>query len=1197
MHDRQRLYFIGSITVVALLALIAAYAIGVARGRRLADLALAGTQAAGQARVVATFTHTPTPTLPATATPIPTPTNTFTPSPTATPTPPPANTAEWAQRFVDTALVGLTAIAGIDFTPERAQAALQYATQEQRLFWVPVSYQELAREPWAALVTPRTPDGLVLPVLFWRTGDNQIQSQLLATELAADGATPDYRALGDGLLQGRWQADSQGRGHILLIERPGEQPLLAAYVLSQPQLGAPFQVTWRSAQEPLWSIQAQGSEVSLLEQPDLALPVLEISSPLPPTGALRQQLKTVDRFIEQPPFAQQWALTRWAPALTDGAISGYRLERAALRASPLTALDQLLALTQQGDANDSTLYATRFDLLQELDELGLNRPARWLALYLDNANQPLLGNTITPRLRIFDNADRQRTFDLFFEQDDGGFYRLATISAAEPYQTDLITPAPPLPTATSTPRQSVAAATTTNRRITPAATVSSTVPISDLLAAATDSAGQSNLILVPTNTPTDTPTGTGTPTPTPTITPTPLPTNTPLPTDTPTPTNTATPTDTPTATNTPLPIPQIAPETVAPLTGVMFLQEPARLRGGPSTEAIVLASVDNAVPVDVFGVTETGEWLLVRVSQTMEGATGLLGWIFRDLVYIEGDLSVVPLYRVDGTSLTPQPPTPTSPPTETPTPGEPTATETPTPFLTPVISQPAVEPAAGSAAAPAPEAGEQLVTVGGEAIPAVPLQPIPVTLADGRTMTLQAENATVQLWAGLLAQPEAGWVAASAELLWAGAQAYIRAQPLADDPNSLVATTVRIVAAPALERSALLDYPQLPEALTSNTAMALIGSRSEPGVYLMARNGDVQQLWGAEDDAVWISGDETAGMLLHAPDLPSGLNSFSWVRTDGTGVQIFAQPFYRIRGVAGDIYGGLWWIETPQATLDQWQLWHYDASRGQIARRAQATGTLFSLSSRIVSPSLTPTLLMAQPELAGPDNAVVGVNLLVDSLDYATQALYTGVFRFSLRLTPDGRGEVPDPPQLLLAPEDYRGPLLISPDRGRLAYFYYDPEQPSLTSGSLRPANSVRLFTLEGRGANTFRPVYASENALEFLAPNFAWQGNDRLFLMRSRFAAGGALGLDRFGAVAVQLPPPGSQSAGEIQIQSYLLTEKQQLRDFAACRDGENVLLIIQDPDGNLQLARWDGVNAPEPMYALPDNLSRVFLCWQGRT
>jgi hypothetical protein len=514
-----------------------------------------------------------------------------------------------------------------------------------------------------------------------------------------------------------------------------------------------------------------------------------------------------------------------------------------------------------------------------------------------------------------------------------------------------------------------------------------------------------------------------------------------------------------------------------------------------------------------------------------------------------------------------------------------------------VLSQPAAEPAGGSAAAPAPEAGEQLITVGGEAIPAAPLQPIPVTLADGRVVALQVENATVQLWAGLLAQPEAGWVTASAELLWAGAQAYVRAQPTVNDPNTLVATTVRIVAAPVLERSALLSYPLLPQTLGNDAAMALIGSRSEQGVYLMMRNGDVQQLWGLEDDAVWISGDETAGMLLSAPDLPTGINSFSWVRTDGTGVQIFAQPFYRLRGVAGDIYGGLWWIETPQATLDQWQIWHYDASRGQIVRRGQANGRLFSASSRIINPALAPELLMAQPELAGPDNNVVGVSLLLDSLDQTTQALYTGVFRLYLRLTPDGRGEAPDPPQLLLAPEDYRGPLLISPDRGRLSYFYYDAEQPSLTAGSLRPANSVRLFTLEGRGANTIRPVYASENAREFLAPNLTWQGNDRLFLMRSRFAAGGALGLDRFGAVAVQLPPPGSQSAGEIQVQSYLLTEKQQLRDFAACRDGENVLLITQDADGNLQLARWDGVNPPVPMFALPENLSRVFVCWNGRT
>jgi hypothetical protein len=387
----------------------------------------------------------------------------------------------------------------------------------------------------------------------------------------------------------------------------------------------------------------------------------------------------------------------------------------------------------------------------------------------------------------------------------------------------------------------------------------------------------------------------------------------------------------------------------------------------------------------------------------------------------------------------------------------------------------------------------------------------------------------------------------------------------------------------------------LADVVNRNVALALLGSREESGVYLLEDGGTVQQLWGNEQNAAWVSGDESAGMVINGSDLPTGSNSFSWVRNDGTGVQILAQPFYRIRGVAGDTIGGLWWIETPQAAVDQWQLWHYDPVHGQIVRRLQAAGKLFSASSRIVNASLAPVLLMAQPELNGPDNAITGATLLLDSLDTATQALYMGIFRLTLRVTADGRGEVVDAPQLLLAPEDYRGPLLISPDRGRLSYFYYDAEHPSLTSGTLHPVNTIRLFTLEGRAANTIRTVYASETAFEFLAPNLTWQGNDRLYLMRSRFAVGGAIGLDRFGVVAVQLPPPGNQSAGEIAVQNYLLTEQKQLRDFAACRDGQHALLIIQDAAGHLELARWDGVNPPQPLFGLPNNLSRVFLCWQA--
>ncbi|MDQ3248667.1 MAG: hypothetical protein M3Q45_05600, partial [Chloroflexota bacterium] len=238
-------------------------------------------------------------------------------------------------------------------------------------------------------------------------------------------------------------------------------------------------------------------------------------------------------------------------------------------------------------------------------------------------------------------------------------------------------------------------------------------------------------------------------------------------------------------------------------------------------------------------------------------------------------------------------------------------------------------------------------------------------------------------------------------------------------------------------------------------------------------------------------------------------------------------------------------------------------------------------------------LLAARPDLTQTDGSLV--TLLLDTLDNATQEPYKGVFRLTVQSSGDGAGQVVDAPQLLLAPEDYRGPLQVSPDRGRLAYFYYNSEQPSLTVGQLRPPNSVRLLTLEGAGANTIRTVYQTETPFEFLAPNLAWQANDRLYLARSRFAEGQVFGLDRFGVVAVQLPAPGSQSAGQILASQYELPNQQKLRDFAACRSGESALMVIETADGTLQLARWDHAGTPRPLFGLTPILTRTFICWRA--
>lgn len=1189
MQDRQRLLLLGGIAAIALAALSIAYVVGVANGRRIAANAFLTVEANNLIHVVATFTETPTASATPTDTPTSTPTPTFTPTPTPTETPLPASLQEWSERFRQLATDALNAVSEGEFTPDRAQAVVQRMAQEQLLHFVPVSYYELNPAPWAAVAIPRTPQGEALPVLFWREANdsNRIHSQALPSRPADNNQSPTGTLLLAGIDQGLLRFDEQGRGHLLLIERAGSEPLLQVHLFRQAQAVGEYELTWQSAHDPLWAVQAAGSEISLAEQEGRLLPNLDISAPLPASGALRVEVGTRGLFVEQPPFARQWALTSWAPSYANeiaeapGApITGYRLINAALRTTPLTALEQLLDMVRSGNVNEVTLYASRFDLYDQAAALGLGEPARWMALYLNEENQPLLGNAISPRLRFFDNANRSRTYDAFFEQDETGFYRVAALNPVDAFQTDLVTPAPPLPTRVPTPTAPPAGA---------AAVLEVSPIITDILAAATSSSTDDGLILLASNTPTETPTETPLPTGTPTITETPTPSATPTETATPTATDTGTPTETPTATNTPLPIPPIPGDAVAPLSGTTLLSEPARLRGGPGTDAIVLTSVDNAVRVEIFGITQSGQWLLVRVSQTVDGATGVLGWIFRDLVFIEGDPQLLPTFVDDGLPLTPYPPTPTF------TPGEPTVTETPTPLNTPVLSQPAEQSLAASGNPPEPVAGEQRITIAGEQIPAQPLSDIAATTADGRAISIRVASASVQIWSGLFGSERADWLDAPGELLWPGTTIDVAVDPAQVGSELWEPTRVRIVGRPAQTRSELLNFPLLADTLNRQAALALLGSQSEQGIYLLDQNGTVQQLWGLENQVIWAAGvAEQPGLLLREPDTAVGPNSFSWVRSDGTGIQIWTQPFYRLGSMISDAYDGLWWIEIPQVAVEQWQLWHFDALAGQIALRFQGDGTLLRASGQATGaqPRLLPILLLAQPDQPG---AATEVALLADTVDVLRQTPYTGLFRIHLRLHEAGLGELAAPPQPLLPVDSYRGPLQISPDHTRLAFSVYDPDQPSLTSAALRPANTIRLLTLEGRGANTSRTVYTTTDRFEFLAPQLAWQGTERLMLIRSRFAAGDELALDQFGVATLQLPPVGNPGADVSLAGQTLLSEQKRLIDLAACRDHQSALAIVADANGQLELDRWDGNNPLEPRFGLPPNLTRVFLCWRS--
>lgn len=1167
--DDKRLYYLAGAVAVLVLLLVGTYAAGLSRGR-VALEELASSLTATRAGIILVPTDTPAPTLSPTPTETPTetltptptesptptetptvtetPAPTLTPTPTSTPTPLPASVEEWGGRFEALALEALNAL-GADFTPARAESALRGMAQEQLLRYVPASYALLSDEPWAALAVPRTPEGEALPYLFWQEPNdaNRVRSQLLLDLFDAGpdtgpGAGRDYTRLLPGLSHGVLAGDAQGRFHALLVENPSG-PLLTAWLLAQPQPAAPFELVWRSDEDPQWAVQAANSRVRLEQGEGAVLPDLVVDAPLDPASSLRSQINAPAVFLEQAPFARQWATTRWTP-VADGPtapVSGYRLARAELRASPITALARFIAGLQSGEVSNAAEHSTRIDLLQQAFDAGLGRPALWLAFYLDGDGAPLLGDAESSRIRFFDNADRSRTFDAVLEQDPTGVWKVASVSPAEPYAAqDLVTPAPPLP--------------------------------ADALAAATPVAEAAAAILVATATPTPTSTPTAgailalPATPTPTVTAT----------ESPTPPPTEPPTETPTPTETPLPIPAIPPEAAAPLTGVTFVFEPARLRGAPSRDAVVLASVGNELPVEVFGVTEAGDWYLVRIPQM----NNTVGWIFRDLVVLNGDPAAAERYRADGTPLTPQPPT------ATPTPGPPTETPTPTPQLTPAIGDLQAGPAGGSAP-PAPLPDEQTFTMSGPQMPADPRSAIPVLAADGRTLLLDVRSAEVSIWGGLLGPDVTGWLPAPGELLWPGSQVYAVAAPSPSDARLLVAERVRLAAAPALPRVEAAAVSTLAEAHQRGVAMGLLGSREEQGVYLLTTEGTVQQLWGDENSAEWVSGDEAAGLVLRSPDRPAGANSFTWVRTDGSGLTIYAQPFHTLRGVAGDAFQGLWWIETPMADLDLWQLWQYDADAGQIALRFQAAGDILA-EAEGQRPSLFPTLLAAAPRDGG-------VELLLDSADRATQEQYQGLFRLNVTTDATGRGALDGEPELLVAAGRYRGPVRVSPDRTRIAFFSYDPEVASLTSGVITPANQLRLYTLSGRGASTIRTLYSVETRFEFLAPSLEWLGNNRLIAARSRFAAGDVLGLDRFGLVMVQLAADDALPAltAPPTATSSLLPNGRSLLDFAACRDAAGVLLVVDDGQESLELQRWRGEGRPEPIYRVPANLSRTFVCW----
>ncbi len=87
----------------------------------------------------------------------------------------------------------------------------------------------------------------------------------------------------------------------------------------------------------------------------------------------------------------------------------------------------------------------------------MTAPGDWMAVYVNDQDREIQDESTSLRIRFFDNADRNRTFEALFEQQgDGGTYRISELKTVVlASAAGLVTPAPakptPTPTTTHTP--------------------------------------------------------------------------------------------------------------------------------------------------------------------------------------------------------------------------------------------------------------------------------------------------------------------------------------------------------------------------------------------------------------------------------------------------------------------------------------------------------------------------------------------------------------------------------------------------------------------------------------------------------------------------------------------------------------------------------------------------------------------------
>ena len=313
---RRRVIISTAIFAAIMLFVFAIFRAGQSNGRQqaasvfatqIAEMATVTAEAAAfairapEVEVPPTIEVAPTATAIPTSTPIPTDTPTATSTATNTPTHTPTSTqtpaseAQWIERYQGRATEALNALTGVEFSSDRASILLRSIAQEHGLVFVPASFFQLEGDVWAAIAAPRTPNGRNHPIIFWQEPNdrNQIRSQLLFSELSAlarqknarDGAPDErdngYTQLLTGITEGTINVDELGRFTILLTEPIQNRSLLSFYIFSQPQAASDFDGVWWSLADLLWSIQAAGSEYTLVENNDAAeLPNIEITGPI-----------------------------------------------------------------------------------------------------------------------------------------------------------------------------------------------------------------------------------------------------------------------------------------------------------------------------------------------------------------------------------------------------------------------------------------------------------------------------------------------------------------------------------------------------------------------------------------------------------------------------------------------------------------------------------------------------------------------------------------------------------------------------------------------------------------------------------------------------------------------------------------------------------------------------------------------------